>query len=76
MVAQLRTVRDLTRRPDYEDLRFVARAHEELDAEAREKVNSGAAATELERLRDARERLATALEGSADSDGDATESSH
>jgi len=60
-VARLRTVRDRTRRDDYEELRFVARAHEELDAEARERVNSGAAAAELERLRDARDRLEATL---------------
>ncbi|SEG01438.1 DUF7118 family protein [Halobellus limi] len=65
-VARLRGVRDLTRRDDYEDLRFVARAHEELDAEARERVNSGAAAAELDRLRDARERLESTLHGEAE----------
>ncbi|WP_336024053.1 DUF7118 family protein [Halobellus salinisoli] len=70
-VARLRIVRDLTRRDDYADLRFVARAHEELDADARERVRSGAAASELERLRDARERLSSALEGSPDSERDA-----
>ncbi|WP_203229144.1 DUF7118 family protein [Halobellus captivus] len=65
-VARLRAVRDLTRRDDYEELQFVARAHEELDADARERVKSGAAATELERLRDARERLSAALKGGSD----------
>ncbi|MGQ4556356.1 DUF7118 family protein [Halobellus sp. GM3] len=64
-VARLRAVRSLTRREDYEDLRLAARAHEELDAEARERVRSGAAADELERLREARERLAAALEREA-----------
>ncbi|MFD1598527.1 DUF7118 family protein [Halobellus rarus] len=64
-VARLRNARDLTRRDDYEDLRFVARAHEELDAEARERVNSGAAAAELDRLRSVRERLESALHGEA-----------
>ena len=69
-VARLRTVRDRTRRDDYEELRFVARAHEELDAEARERVNSGAAAAELERLRDARDRLeATLHEETGPTDG-------
>ncbi|RLM56869.1 hypothetical protein DVK02_09510 [Halobellus sp. Atlit-31R] len=60
-IAQLRAVRDLTRRDDYETLRLVARAHEELDEAERERLQSGAAAAELERLRDARDRLATAL---------------
>lgn len=70
-VARLRVVRDLTRRDDYEELRFVARAHEELDTDARERVNSGAAATELERLRDARERLSAVIEGAPAGDADA-----
>jgi len=62
-VARLREVRDLTRRGDYADLRFALRAHEELDAETRERVRSGAVDDELDRLRDARERLSTALSG-------------
>ncbi|WP_311170371.1 DUF7118 family protein [Halobellus ordinarius] len=62
-ITRLRTVRDLTRRDDYEELRFAARAHEELDAEEREHVRSGAAAAELDRLRDARDRLSAALDG-------------
>ncbi|WP_049985590.1 DUF7118 family protein [Halobellus rufus] len=70
-VARLRAVRDLTRRDDYADLRFVARAHEELDAEARERVRSGAAAAELERLRDVRDRLSAVLEGGSAAGGDA-----
>ena len=61
-VARLREVRDLTRRDDYADLRLAARAHEELDADERERVQSGVAAAELERLRDAREHLSAALE--------------
>ena len=69
-VAKLRAVRDLTRRGDYEDLRLAARAHEELDAEARERVRSGAAAAELERLRDARDRLRDALDEDSDGNGD------
>ncbi|MFA1609738.1 DUF7118 family protein [Halobellus rubicundus] len=63
-VARLREVRDLTRREDYADLRFALRAHEELDAATRERVQTGAVAAELDRLRDARERLATALDES------------
>ncbi len=62
-VAQLRTVRDLTRRDDYRKLRRAARAHEELDADELAAVRSGAAAAELEQLRAARDRLVTALEG-------------
>ena len=62
-VARLRTVRELTRRDDYRTLRRAARAHEELDADELAAVRSGAAAAELERLRDARDRLAAAIEG-------------
>jgi hypothetical protein len=61
-VARLRTVRDLTRRDDYVALRRSARAHAELDEEELAAVRSGAAEAELERLRDASERLAAALE--------------
>jgi hypothetical protein len=68
-IAQLRTVRDLTRRDDYQELRRAARAHEELDADELAAVQSGAAATELERLRDARDRLAAELDGDSGSDG-------
>jgi len=70
-VAELRAVRDLTRRDDYGELRRAARAHEELDDEELAAVRSGAAAAELERLRDARDRLVAALDG--DDDGDATD---
>ena len=62
-VAQVRTVRDLTRRDDYRTLRRATRAHQELDADELAAVQSGAAAAELERLRDARDRLVTALDG-------------
>ncbi|MFB6091488.1 MAG: hypothetical protein ABEK02_00585 [Haloquadratum sp.] len=62
-IAELRTVRGTTRRDDYADLRLAARATVELDADERERVRSGAAAAELDRLRDARERLAAALDG-------------
>jgi len=64
--AQLRTVRDLTHRDDYRELRRAARAHEELDADELAAVRSGAAAAELERLRDARDRLAAELDGDTD----------
>ena len=67
-VAALRTVRDLTRRDDYEELRRAARAHEELDEEELAAVRSGAAAAELERLHDARDRLVAALDGDAGGD--------
>jgi len=62
-VAQVRTVRDLTRRDDYRTLRRATRAHQELDADELAAVQSGAAAAELERLRDARDRLVAALDG-------------
>ncbi|MFB6250652.1 MAG: hypothetical protein ABEI27_03015 [Halobellus sp.] len=68
-IARLRTVRDLTRRDDYAELRLAARAHEELDADELERVRSGAAATELQRLRDARNRLSEALKGDTSSSG-------
>ena len=61
-IAQLRTVRDLTRRDDYRELRRAARAHQELDADELAAVQSGAAAAELEQLRDARDRLAAELD--------------
>ena len=71
-IAELRTVRNLTRRDDYEELRRSARAHEELDDDELTAVRSGAAAAELDRLRDARDRLVAALDrdagDSADSD--------
>ena len=62
-VAQVRTVRDLTRRDDYRTLRRATRAHQELDADELAAVQSGAAAAELERLRDARDRLVSVLDG-------------
>ncbi|GGJ12275.1 hypothetical protein GCM10008995_22690 [Halobellus salinus] len=62
-VARVRTVRDLTRRDDYRTLRRATRAHQELDADELAAVQSGTAAAELERLRGARDRLVTALEG-------------
>lgn len=62
-IARLRTVRDLTHRADYRELRRAARAHRELDADELAAVRSGAAAAELERLRDARNRLAAELDG-------------
>jgi hypothetical protein len=61
-VARLRTVRRLTRRDDYRELRNAARAHAELDDDELAAVRSGAAAAELERLRDVRDRLAAALD--------------
>jgi len=70
-VAQLRAVRDLTRRDDYRTLRRAARAHEELDADELAAVRSGAAEEELARLRDARDRLAAAVDGEGDGDADA-----
>jgi hypothetical protein len=62
-IAQLRAVRDLTRRDDYQELRRAARAHRELDDDELAAVRSGAAEAELERLRDARDRLAAELDG-------------
>ena len=68
VIAQLRAVRDLTRRDDYRALRRAARAHTELDPDELAAVKSGAAAAELERLRDVRDRLVAALDGD-DGDG-------
>ena len=67
-VARARTVRDLTRRDDYRDLRRATRAHQELDADELAAVRSGAAAAELERLRDARDRLVGVLDGEGGAD--------
>jgi hypothetical protein len=69
-VARLRTVRDLTRRDDYERLRTAARARQELGDEELERLRSGAVARELERVRDARERLTAALSASTDDGSD------
>jgi hypothetical protein len=65
-VALLRTVRDATRRDDYERLRTAARAREELTDEQLERLRSGAVQRELDRIRDARDSLAAALSESAD----------
>ncbi|MBB6647392.1 DUF7118 family protein [Halobellus ruber] len=65
-IAQLRAVRDLSRREDYRELSRAARAHRELDDDELAAVRSGAAEAELERLRDARDRLAAELDGEAD----------
>jgi len=61
-VASLHAVRAAARRGDYESLRATARANEELVAEEREQVRSGAVATELEALREQRATLTEALE--------------
>ena len=67
-VARARTVRDLTRRDDSRELRRDTRGHQELDADELAAVRSGAAAAELERLRDARDRLVGVLDGEGGAD--------
>jgi hypothetical protein len=58
----LRAVRALPRETDYEHLRESAQARAQLGAEERERLASGAVEADLERCREARERLAEALE--------------
>ncbi|WP_336001301.1 DUF7118 family protein [Halorientalis halophila] len=62
VVAQLRDVRSLTGREDYDRLRQSARAREQLDAEERERLRSGAVGDELAAAREARADLTDALE--------------
>lgn len=61
-IAALRTVRDLTRREDYERLRNTARARVELDEKEREQLQSGAVEEEIERLKAEAATLRDALE--------------
>lgn len=70
-IATLRRVRDATRRDDYARLRTVARARNEVTEEQLSRLRSGAVETELEAVRDARARLAAALEETDEEGGDA-----
>ena len=58
----LREVRALPRETDYEHLRESAQARTQLGAEERERLASGAVDADLERSREARDRLDEALE--------------
>ena len=60
-VEALRRVRALPQETDYERLRTAAVAREELSAEERERLTSGAVQAELERAREQRVRLGEAL---------------
>ncbi|ADQ65864.1 hypothetical protein C499_11686 [Halogeometricum borinquense DSM 11551] len=60
-IAALRTVRELTRRDDYDRLRTAARARTELTDAELERLRSGAVETELHELREAHDKLADAL---------------
>ncbi|WP_049933797.1 DUF7118 family protein [Halarchaeum acidiphilum] len=60
-VARLRDVVAIARTERYARLREAALARDELDAAERERVANGAVGDDLERVRDARERLADAL---------------
>jgi len=62
VLAALRTVREATRREDYERLRDSAVARERLDADERERLKNGEVERELQDLRERRDRLAEALE--------------
>jgi hypothetical protein len=57
VLVALREVRSLPEATDYERLRQSARARDQLTDEQRERLASGAVATDLERAREARERL-------------------
>jgi hypothetical protein len=61
-VARLREVRSLTREDDYERLRRVAIARDELDEAERERLASGAVAADLAAARETRDRLDEALD--------------
>ena len=62
VLAALRTVREATRREDYQRLRDSAVARERLDADERERLKNGEVERELQDLRERRDRLAEALE--------------
>jgi hypothetical protein len=61
-VADLRTVRDLTRREAYDHLRDSALARDQLTDGERERLRTGTVEEELAQLREERERLEDALE--------------
>ncbi len=62
VVSDLRAVRELTRREDYERLRESAVARDRLTETERERLRNGDVERELRELREERERLADALE--------------
>ena len=62
VVGALRTVRELTRREDYEHLRDSARAREQLTDAERERIATEDVAQQLSDARDRRQRLNSALE--------------
>jgi hypothetical protein len=62
VVARLRDVRAATERSDYDQIRRVARAREQLDEGERERLQSGEIEDRLSELREERERLRDALE--------------
>lgn len=62
VIRRLHDVRALSRRADYERVRETARADDELDAAERERLRSGAAERERDRLRGKREEFAATLE--------------
>lgn len=62
VIAQARQLVVLAQRDDYDRIRTAARADTELSASERERLASGAISTELEELREDRERLRTALD--------------
>lgn len=62
VVARLHELRGLTRTDDYETLRWAAIAQSRLDADERERLQSGAIENELERLREERASIRTALD--------------
>lgn len=61
-IVRLRAVRDLPRRDDYEHLRTVATALDELDENQRDRVASGDVSRDLERARERRNTIEGALE--------------
>lgn len=61
-IVRLRAVRDLPRLDEYERLRTVATALDELDEDQRDRVASGEAARDLKRARERREAIEDALE--------------
>jgi len=62
VVGHLRTVRELTRREEYDRLQTSAAARERLSDEERERLQSGAVETELDELRAERRQLDDALD--------------
>ena len=62
VVSALRDVRALTRREDYDHLRESAVARTQLDAEERERIASEDVGQQLERAREKREQLESALD--------------